>query len=148
MESLLASLQDGGIGAAIRQSVFLYPAANVLHVLAIMSFFGFVAAMDLALLGASGAGRRTVARLRPWAGATLIVIALTGFVLFAAEAVAIAANPAFRLKLAMIVLALANVAAAAWAARQDNAAVLRRTAALSLGLWLVVAALGRLIAYI
>ena len=39
--------------------------------------------------------------------ALLLLIAATGSMLFAAEAVAIAANPVFQLKIALLVLALA-----------------------------------------
>ena len=57
MEALWLTLQESGYGGFIRNSVFFYPAANVLHVLGVISFFGLVATMDLALLGAGGSRR-------------------------------------------------------------------------------------------
>ena len=152
MEALWLTLQESGFGAFVRNSVFLYPAANVLHVVGVISFFGLVATMDLALLGAVGRtpAKQVIGQLRPFAIALLLLIAATGSVLFVAEAVAIAANPVFQLKIILIVLALANVAVNEWALRSrgDGASLARLTALMSLLAWLGVAALGRLIAYV
>ena len=110
MDWLWLTLQESGYGSFIRNSVFFYPAANVLHVLGVISFFGLVATMDLALLGmGERPPRQVIARLRPFAVALLVLIAASGSVLFVAEAVAIAANPVFQLKVVLILLALANV---------------------------------------
>jgi hypothetical protein len=152
MDALWLTLQESGYGAFVRNSVFLYPAANVLHVLGVMSFFGLVATMDLALLGAVGRtpAKQVIGRLRPFAVALLLLIATTGSVLFVAEAVAIAANPVFQFKVVLIGLALANVVVNEWVLRTrgDAASLARTTALLSLLAWLGVAALGRLIAYV
>jgi hypothetical protein len=151
METFWLALQESGFGALVRNSVFLYPAANVLHVLGVMSFFGLVATMDLALLGVGERpAKQVIGRLRPFAVALLLLIATTGSVLFVAEAVAIAANPVFQLKVALILLALANVIVNEWVLRTrgDETSLARVTASVSLLAWLGVAALGRLIAYV
>lgn len=151
MDGLLLTLQESGYGLFVRNSVFFYPAANVLHVLGVISFFGLVATMDLALLGVGQTpARQVIARLRPFAVALLVLIAATGSVLFVAEAVAIAANPVFQLKVVLILLALANVVGneLVLRSRGDGAALARLTAGVSLAAWLGVAGLGRLIAYV
>ena len=151
MEIIWLALQESGFGAFVRNSVFLYPAANVLHVLGVMSFFGLVATMDLTLLGVGERpAKQVIGRLRPFALALLLLIATTGSVLFVAEAVAIAANPVFQLKVALILLALVNVFVNEWVLRTrgDGASLARITAFMSLLAWLGVAALGRLIAYV
>jgi hypothetical protein len=145
MDGLWLALQESGFGDLVRQSPLLYPAANILHVLAVMGFFALVAAMDMAILGARG--RQAVAQLRPYAALLLLLVAATGFVLFTPEAVAVAGNPAFQAKLVLILLALANVIANDWALRRGEG-LARLTAGLSLLAWLAVAALGRLIAYV
>ena len=150
MEALWLALETSALGETVRSAVWLYPAANVIHVLAVMGFFGVVAAMDLALLGITAptaTAPETVRTLRPVAGLLLAVIAGTGAVLLSAEATAIAANPAFGLKALAIALALFNVIANTIAMRREGGAAVRVTAAASLALWLMVAALGRLIAY-
>jgi hypothetical protein len=152
VEQLLAALQDSGFAAYVRQSVFLYPLANVTHVLAVLAFFASVAAMDLRLLGVFGGvpAGKLIGRLRPVAAAAFALIVATGLTLFAPEAEAIGRNPAFRLKLVAILIALGNVWLNARAVRRngDGAPLVRATAALSLALWLMVAAAGRLIAYL
>ena len=151
MEGFWLTLQESGYGGFIRNSVFFYPVANVLHVLGVMSFFGLVATMDLALLGAGQTpARQVIKRLRPFAVAVLVLIAASGSVLFVAEAVEIAANPVFQLKMVLILLALANVVGneLVLRTRGDGSRLARLTAGVSLAAWLGVAALGRLIAYV
>jgi hypothetical protein len=152
VEDLLARLQESDYAALVRQSVVLYPLANVTHVLAALVLFAGVAAMDLRLLGVfKGVPPQVlIARLRPVAAVALAVIVVTGLTLFAPEAAAIGRNTAFRLKLVAIVVALANVWVNARALRRDGegAPLVRVTAGLSLALWLTVAAAGRLIAYL
>ena len=152
MEGLWLALEGSSFAAGIRNAVFIYPIANVLHVVAVIGFFGVVAAMDLRLLQVFTGlpARALIGRLRPVALALLVMIAAAGFVLFAADAVALAANPAFRIKLVVIGLALLNVGLNEWALREygEHAQVVRVSAGLSLILWLAVAALGRSIAYV
>jgi hypothetical protein len=151
MDQLWLTLQESGYGSFVRNSVFFYPAANVLHVLSVISFFGLVATMDLALLGVGERpAKQVISQLRPFAVALLVLIAATGSVLFVAEAVAIAANPAFQLKIIFILLALANVVGneLVLRSRGDRATLAQLTAGVSLLAWLGVAALGRLIAYV
>jgi hypothetical protein len=152
VEALLAAVQDSGFGALVRQSVFLYPLANVTHVLAVLVFFATVATMDFRLLGIFKGlpAAALIARLRPLAVVALVVIAVTGLTLFVPEAATIARNPAFQFKLAAIAFALANVALNTRALRRhgEASAVTRLTAGLSLALWLTVAAAGRMIAYL
>jgi hypothetical protein len=152
VEDVFAAVQQSGYGALVRQSVFLYPLANVIHVLAVLVFFASVAMMDMRLLGVIKGMpvEAVIARLRPVAIAALVVVVLTGITLFVPEAVAIARNPAFQLKLAAIGLGLANVLINTRTLRRagEGAALVRATAGVSLAVWLTVAACGRLIAYL
>lgn len=152
MDSLFTALQDSSAGAYVRDSVYLYPIANVTHVLAVLVFFACVFAMDLRLLGViRGEPAKTiVARLRPASVAALIVIAVSGATLFVPEAAAVARNPAFQLKMAALAMGLLNVALNEHAIRRlgETSALARGTAAFSVVVWLFVAALGRGIAYV
>lgn len=135
----------------MRNSVVLYPIANVAHVVAVVTFFATVAAMDLGFLGViPTAPRRLVARLRPAAIAAFALVAATGAMLFLPDAVKIGSNTAFLFKLAAIGLALSNVALNEWVLRRrgESSLLARGTAGLSLAIWLVVCALGRAIAYV
>jgi hypothetical protein len=52
---LLIALEQSDLGAAIRQSAWAYPAANVGHILALSLFAASIALMDVRLLGAFAA---------------------------------------------------------------------------------------------
>jgi hypothetical protein len=154
VEGALAAIEASAFAQAMRRSVWLYPIANVLHVLGVMSFFAAVAAMDVkAARGSSTAEVRAfVIRIRPLAITLLVMQTMTGIMLFLPEASHIAHNAAFQAKLATILLALLNVLALEAALGQTSPvaappAAVRLSAIASLALWLAVAALGRLIAY-
>jgi hypothetical protein len=154
VEGALAAIEASAFAQTMRRSVWLYPVANVLHVLVAMAFFAAVAAMDVKTIRASSAAevRPFIARLRPIAITLLVAQIMTGIMLFLPEASHIAHNAAFQAKLATILLALLNVLALeAVLARPSPLvappAMLRIAALASLVLWLGVAALGRLIAY-
>ena len=120
----------------VRESAWAYPAANVVHVLAVLIFFASVAALHLGLL-----------RLRPAAVLAFGVIVASGLALFVPEAAGVAANPAFQLKVLLIGTAIANAALGTWAYGRSTPLV-RNTAVASVLLWLCVAAAGRMIAYV
>lgn len=153
MEAILSAAENSPLAAAMRTSLFLYPLANVIHVLAALAFFATVAAMDVKLLRASSINdaRTFIARIRPWAPLALVVQIGSGVLLFVPEATHIWMNPVFRVKLVLIALALLNVPAVEVAIRRADGdaptGAARGSAAVSLGLWLSVAAAGRLIAY-
>jgi hypothetical protein len=154
VETTLVAVEASAFAHAMRSSVWLYPLANVLHVLAAMGLFACVAAMDVKVLRSSVTTEASmfIARLRPVAIVMLITQVATGAMLLLPEASHIAPNPVFLSKLVVILLALLNVLALEAALRRsapsDPLPMAGRLAAgASLGLWLAVAALGRLIAY-
>src|SRR5438552_3471333 len=110
--AIFVALEASPFALAIRQSKWLYPAANVGHIVALVFFAGTVAVMDVRLLGgfAATAPGRVIARARGCAIWALAAMAVTGFVLFVAEAGHLAVNPVFQIKLALIAAGLANIA--------------------------------------
>jgi len=152
MDAVWAALQESSFAAFVRNSTFVYPIANITHVVAVIAFFGIVATMDLRLLRIfeGTPARVIIARMRPVALILLLIIAVAGFVLFSAEAVALARNTAFRIKLAAIALALLNIGVNERTLRiyGDDNRLVRFTAGVSLLVWLFIAAMGRTIAYV
>ncbi len=156
--AIFVALEQSGFAAAIRQSPWLYPGANVGHIIALVFFAGAVAVMDIRLLGglAATAPGRLLARARNFAIAALVGIAVSGLMLFAADASHLALNPMFQFKQGLVAAGLANVAIYEfWAKRKVEGlaphasmpAPAKIAGALSLGLWVTVAACGRSIAY-
>ena len=155
---ILIALEQSGFAAAIRQSTWAYPLANVGHILALTLFAGAVATMDARLLGAFAAAppADVVRPARRVAMLGLLLMAVSGSVLFAAEASHVAMNPVFQIKAALIALGILNallIGRALGAVLDDTPAFqplparIRLAAALSLTIWISVAACGRLIAY-
>ena len=156
---ILVAIEASAAALAIRQSVWIYPLANVLHIVALTLFAGGVAVLDLRLLGFFAATRpaAVVKPARRTAVLGIVLMIASGAVLFAAEASHVALNPVFQLKAALIALGLANALVLARVNAGRLAAMepfelfplrIRVAAALSLAVWLAVAALGRLIAYV
>lgn len=146
---ILAAIEASSAGLYVRDAVLLYPLANVAHVVAVLAFFACVAAMDAALLGwlRGAEPRAVIAAVRGPAWLAFAVVAASGAVLFVPEATAIGMNVAFQVKLALIVLAGANLLALGVALRRGADGLARRAAVVSLAAWLLVAAFGRFVAY-
>jgi hypothetical protein len=156
MGLVFLALEQSGLGEAMRTSSFLYPLANVLHILGLAAFAGAISIMDARLLGAFAQLplKPFISRWRKAAIAAFLVQVVSGFLLFSAEASAIVENPVFRLKVLLIVVGLANVAVFEMVtkpglARPDGQPPLaaKVSGTVSLLAWFSVAAAGRLIAY-
>jgi hypothetical protein len=154
----LAWLETTGAATTMRQSLWLYPVVEILHILGFVVLVGSAAMFDLRLLGLSrqlpvtGMERH----LLPWARAAAFVIVPTGGLMFVAHATEFAGNPAFRLKLILLVAAALNAAVfhlrpfrrvAEWDHGATAPLTARFAAGFSLALWTGVIACGRLLAY-
>jgi hypothetical protein len=156
--ALFMAIEASTIGAAIRQSRWLYMIANVGHIVALVVFAGAVAVIDTRLAGglAATAPGPLLRRARRLAIAGLIGLMVTGVVLFTAEASHVVLNRVFQIKAALIVLGLLNVLwvemtivpkIATLPPLSPMPAAARRSAYASLAIWLSVAICGRAIAY-
>jgi hypothetical protein len=151
MEAFAAWAETSALGHAARGGDWTYPVANLLHLFGLALLIGPIGIVDLRLAGAFRAlPLLPLSRaLTPLAIGGLILIGLSGPVLFAADARALIHSPLLRAKLLLIVLALLNALAfrMLWRGDEPVPLPLRTMAVASIALWLTVAALGRLIAY-
>jgi len=94
--------------------------------------------------------------LLPWARWSLLLVVPTGALMFAAHATEMATNPAFRLKLILLVAAFLNAGVfhrwpfrtvGDWDTELRAPLAARVIGVLSIALWVGVIACGRLIAY-
>jgi hypothetical protein len=156
--AIFVALEESAFAAAIRQSLFLYPLANVGHILVLACFAAALAVMDLRLVGAfaATAPAKLIGRARRFVIGGLCGMAATGFILFSAEASHVVLNPVFRLKMLLVAAGVINAAVYEFGARRAVEALApgapmptraRVAGFLSLGIWLLVAACGRSIAY-
>ena len=92
----------------MRESLWLFPAIESVHLLGMAALVGTITVFDLRLLGWM-MRREPVSelarRLLPWTWLGFAVQVVTGVMLFLSEAAKVYANPAFRLKILMILLA-------------------------------------------
>lgn len=155
----LEALEGSAVGAAMRDSLWLYPAVETIHLLGLATLVGCAAAFDLRLLGVSRhlPARATARHLLTFARAGFAVAAGSGVLLFSADATAIAANPAFRWKLALIAVAGLNAlrfhlgpfrTAENWDRGLPTPVPAKIAAAVSLTVWVGAVTAGRLIAYV
>lgn len=154
--ALAGWLEAAGVAQWSRGSAWVYPAANVAHLLGLVMLVGGIGVVDLRFAGLwrSIPAADLSRALTPVAIAGIAILAASGAILFAADGPALARSGTFRLKLVLIAAALANAIAFRflWQRQVDSGAALappvaRAMAALSLALWLCVGTLGRLIAY-
>jgi hypothetical protein len=156
--AVFVALEQSGFGAAIRQSTWLFPLANVGHVLALALFAGALAVMDVRLLGGLAATSPAclLMRARSVAIAAFVLLAVTGIMQFAADASHLIINPVFQIKLALIGLGLVNLAIFEFGVKRSVTglgpgaampASAKTTGFMSIAIWIAVAACGRSIAY-
>jgi hypothetical protein len=101
--------EKSAIGEAIRNSQWLFPVIESVHLLALVLIAGAVLVVDMRLLGL-GLRRQPVALLardaQPWLIGGLMVMLPTGILLFLAEAIKCYYSPAFAVKMTSLLLAL------------------------------------------
>jgi hypothetical protein len=98
-------LEQTSVGAGVRESLWLFPVIESLHLLGMAVLVGTIFILDLRLLGWTMRRVRVSALagwLFPWTWAGFTIQLVTGTLLFSSEAVKLYANPAFRLKLLLI----------------------------------------------
>jgi hypothetical protein len=152
LDGLLGALEEAGPIVALRESTYVYPLVNVLHLVGIALLFGAIVALDLRLLGwrrVAGPSDAVARLLVPVAIAGLALAILAGLLLFATDARAYAASPLFQAKMLLVALAIGNalwLRTIDWRGEQPRPRVAVAAAA-SILLWLGAIVLGRMIGY-
>jgi hypothetical protein len=152
-------LKESAVAEAVRQWVWAYPLLEAMHILSVALLVGAVALFDLRLLGVSRQMFVTdmAGHLLPWAYASFGLVLLSGSLLFATDAPAIALNPAFQLKLGLIIAAGLNAmlfhgryypSVQRWNRGMKAPRMVRAIALVSLLLWASIIVCGCLIAYV
>jgi hypothetical protein len=148
---MISAIEQLALAAAIRRSVWAYPALEIVHIGSFGTLIGSMLLLELRVFGIARA--IDVLPLARLAVRTSLVAfacaACSGLLLFSSNATEFAAHPAFRVKLVLIMIAGANALVfhlRDGLRRHDGIA--RLQAGASLLLWLLVLGAGRLIAYI
>lgn len=143
-------------GHGIRDSVWLFPAIEICHLLALGLLGGTILILNFRLLGLRFRNARVAElakEVRPWMVGSLAVMLVSGFFLFSSEAVKMYGNGAFRLKMVSLALAVAftfTVHRKVTMSDEEAVSPLSRilVALVSLALWAGVGLAGRAIGYV
>src|SRR5215831_1165110 len=151
--AVFTALEQSSLGAAARGSAWLYPLANLSHVLGAALLVGGIAIFDIGVLRGAKHASIIARAVTPVAAFGLALQVASGTVLLAADAMPVVVNPVFQFKMAMFALGLVNVAVFRWRfggglRAQAPLEGARWLAAVSLASWLLVLLAGRFIAYV
>ena len=146
---------DTWVAHWIADSTWIFPALEGVHIVALAMLFGAVIFIDLQMLGIIRSDTpvsRLERSLRPWTFCSLVIILLTGFLLFASEATKLYNSAPFRIKVVMLFLALVfhftiHRKVTQTESRQTGIKWDRLTAGVSLLLWVSVGLAGRAIGF-
>ncbi|MDE0628745.1 MAG: hypothetical protein OXH99_20305 [Bryobacterales bacterium] len=148
-------LEDTTIGAVIRESLWLFPVIEAVHLLALALLGGTILLVDLRLLG-FGLRSQPVAALaegvHPWLVGGLLTMVATGVPMFLSEAIKCYYSPPFWYKMFFLVVAIPYTFSVRKRVAAADPARLgpvwgRLTALASMGLWFCVGFSGRWIAF-
>jgi hypothetical protein len=157
--AILAALESSSVATTIRNSLYLFPLIESVHVLGLTMVVGTIVIIDLRLLGVASVGRPfsvVASDVLKWTWLAFAVAVATGLLMFTTSAAAYYQNPYFRVKMALLVASGLNTLTFELTARRtlakwdtDAAApgIGRAIAALSLVVWIGVIVMGRWVGF-
>src|SRR6266481_5062225 len=104
-------LEQTSIGTVIRESLWLFPVIETVHIFGIILLVGATSILDLRLIGLTfrdEAVSELAQRFLPWAWAGFLIQVVTGLLLFSSEATKMYGNLGFEIKMLMILVAGIN----------------------------------------
>jgi hypothetical protein len=159
LDGLLASLEASGLATTIRNSLYLFPLIESIHVLGLTMVFGTILIVDVRLLGVASTERPfsgVLSDVLKWTWLAFAVTVTSGLLMFVTNAGTYYHNVYFRTKMALIVLAGVNTLAfelttkrsvQRWDRNKAAPAGGRTVAVLSLIIWIGVIFLGRWVGF-
>lgn len=156
---LTAALESSRLATAIRNSLYLFPLIESVHVIGLTLVFGTIAIIDLRLLGLASTRRPFTAiasDVLRWTWLAFAITVATGLLMFVTSAGTYYQNPYFRGKMVLLLLSGVNMLAFELTARRSvqrwdqhlaGPTAGRVVATVSLALWISVIVLGRWVGF-
>src|SRR5207247_774021 len=97
------------ISAAIRNTNWMFPAIEAVHIVALTILFGAILMLDLRLFGVTlrtKPVRQLASELQPFTLVSLVIILISGFLLFASEAIKCYTSAPFQVKISFLFAAI------------------------------------------
>jgi hypothetical protein len=153
-------LEQTAVGSHVRESLWLFPVIETVHIFGIILLVGATSILDLRLMGVTFREEpvsKLARRFLPWAWAGFLIQVVTGLLLFSSEATKMYGNLGFEIKMLLILVAginafvfheIAYQSVGKW--ENDPVAPFGARAAglISILLWFGIVAAGRWIAYV
>jgi hypothetical protein len=160
MKQFFHAMEATSWGTAVRESTWLFPTIESIHVLCLVMVVGSIMVVDLRLLNLASR-QRSVRELTndvlPWTWTAFVGAAITGTLLFSSSAMKYSGIWQFETKMCMLVLAAINMGifhlgAFQSVAHWDQAPAQPPLAAklaggISLAIWVTIVALGRWVGF-
>ncbi|MDB5974502.1 MAG: hypothetical protein JWR07_1262 [Nevskia sp.] len=159
LETFCAWLERTPLSAAIQNVDWIIPVGQIIHILCLSVVLSSAVLLDFRVMGL--AARRVsipdmARRFLPWIWTALALMVLSGTVLIIGEPRRDLLNPAFQIKMILLLAAVAMTlmfhvsvrrGARIWEEDRKGNLSVRLAAAATLSLWIGIAICGRLIAY-
>jgi hypothetical protein len=158
--NVLQWLNDTSVAEDIRDSVWIFPAIESVHVIAIAFVVGSIMRLDLRLAGLVWRDRPVTevsGQMLPWTWASFVVATVFGLLLFASKPFTYLQILFFDVKMFLIALAGLNMVifqhvifrgVAKWDRSPMPPTAVRLAGSLSLAFWISVLVCGRLIGFV
>jgi hypothetical protein len=158
LEQALTRLQDLSLPTQIRESDWLFPTIETVHVFALVLVVGTIMTVDLRLLGFANKERpfsQVAGEMLPWTWVAFAIAAVAGMLMFSSKALTYYSNIPFRLKMVCLLLAGINMVLFHWLGTRHIEAwdrgrpprAARLAGGASLLLWTTIVAAGRWIGF-
>lgn len=159
IDAFFKLIEASRFATTIRDSIWMFPIIESIHVISFTLVVGTIAVIDLRLLGLASAQRsfqRMASEILKWTWAAFGLAVATGLTMFSTNARIYYHNPFFRTKMLLLVLAGVNmlvfeVTAGRTVNRWDKARSApssgKAVAVLSLALWIGIIFMGRIIGF-
>ncbi len=159
IDAFLKLLEASRFATTLRDSIWMFPIIESIHVIGLTLVVGTIAIVDLRLLGLASTQRsfqRIASDIMKWTWAAFALTVATGLMMFTTNAGIYYHNPFFRTKMLLLLLAGVNVAAFEltagrtihqWNSARSAPGAGKAAAVLSLTIWIGVIFMGRMIGF-
>jgi len=158
--SICTWLEQTTMGTHIRESLWMFPIIETVHIFGIILLVGATSILDLRLMGLTFRDEsvsKLAGRFIPWALVGFLIQVVTGLLLFSSEATKMYDNLGFQIKMVLILIAGINAlifhsvayqSVGKWDRDPVGPLSARAAGLVSILLWFGIVAAGRWIAYV
>lgn len=159
IDAVLKSIEATKFASTVRDSIWMFPIIESIHVISFTIVVGTIAIVDLRLLGLASVQRsfrRISSDIMKWTWSAFILAVATGLMMFTTNARVYYHNPFFRTKMILLVIAGLNVAvfeltagrtSDSWDRASSAPRIGKVVGVLSLALWISIIFMGRIIGF-